>query len=512
MLAELRKENRASLFLLSLILLMSLGLSLSLISWGLPYYLHPDEQFVVTNTMRMGENGFLPTNSIYPPLMFYTHLALYGAYFIVLNATGEVAGFGDFADFYHSHLSNFFILSRSLAVLASLLTLILVYVFAKKISKSSKAALLAAFLLAVSPGFVASSALIKADIFIALFFLLSLYYLAYKNEKIRWIALFTALATSLNYYGLFIVPAVVAGFFLLKQKNRAIPYLKYVILFGFVLNFIFLLNFSQGVNDVMHVLSMVKDRVSSVCIPFWEGNQFFGIWEGFGVPALFAAAGLIYFWRKKKTEHELLGISGLSFIFLLSLISAREPRYSIAVYPLIAILAGAAIIKGYEYLKEVRKPGYIKAAYVLLVALALIFPAQVTYSLVTNTDSRLVSAGWIKENIPKDSVIATEAYGPTLDSEFYYTWGYTGKGPDNAGDYYLIKSYYVTDKNFYGADYIILSSLASDKSRYFCDKKPLETYDAIRNCPLINSWSAEPANFWFHNPAINLYSNCLKHG
>ena len=103
-----------------------------------------------------------------------------------------------------------------------------------------------------------------------------------------------------------------------------------------------------------------------------------------------------------------------------------------------------------------------------------------------------------------------ETYGPTLYGPTYYTWSYFGKDPANGKGFYLIKDYYITDVNFYNADYLILSSLASDKAKYFCDKKPLETYAAIRSCPLINSWRAEPANFWFHNPVINLYSNCLK--
>src|SRR3989344_8287078 len=114
MFGQLRSENRATLLALALLVLISLGLCLSLISWGLPYYLHPDEQFVVTNTMRMAENHFLPTNSIYPPLLFYTHLAMYGSYFIVLKAIGEVSGFSDFADFYHENTGIFFVISRGL--------------------------------------------------------------------------------------------------------------------------------------------------------------------------------------------------------------------------------------------------------------------------------------------------------------------------------------------------------------------------------------------------------------
>ncbi|MEK6958081.1 MAG: phospholipid carrier-dependent glycosyltransferase [archaeon] len=522
MFEEIRKENKVTILALALLVLISFGLSLSLLSWGLPYYLHPDEQFVVTNTMRMAENRLLPTNSIYPPLMFYTHLSLYGSYFLMLKATGEVSSLSDFADFYHSNQSNFFMISRGLTILASMLILILVFVFARKISNNSAAGLLASFFLVISPGFLASSTLIKADIFIALFLLLAMYWLIAKNRqngkiaetekkgKPHWIALFTALAFSLNYYGVFIVPIIVVGFLLLKQRDMVAPYLKKVVIFGVALNFLFLLNFTQGIKDILHVLSMVKDRTASLCIPFWEGNQFFGLWDGFGAPLLFAAAGLVYFWRQKRTDYRLLGVSSLLFLFFLFLISAREPRYSIAVYPLVAILAGAAIMKLYGYLAGKYKSNYFKAAFVLVLGLSLIPPIQATYGLVTNQDTRFVSADWIKENIPMDRVIATETYGPTLDSYFYYTWGYTGKDPYDGEGYYLIKDYYITDKNFYAADYIILSSLASDKTKYFCDKKPLETYGAIRSCPLIGSWRAEPANFWFHNPVINMYSNCLK--
>ena len=133
-----------------------------------------------------------------------------------------------------------------------------------------------------------------------------------------------------------------------------------------------------------------------------------------------------------------------------------------------------------------------------------------TYDLVSNKDPRFVSAEWINENISTDKVIATEIFGPTLNSQFYYTFGYTGKDPQTGGGYYLVKGYYMADINFYSADYLVLSSLASDKTKYFCDKAVIEKYDAIRSCPLIKSWRAEPANFWHHNPVIDLYSNCLK--
>src|SRR3989338_6539073 len=93
---KILEKTSVAVLLLALLILISFGLRFALLSWGLPYYLHPDEQFVVTNTMRMAENHFLPTNSIYPPLLFYTHLAMYGSYFIVLKASGEIATMSDF--------------------------------------------------------------------------------------------------------------------------------------------------------------------------------------------------------------------------------------------------------------------------------------------------------------------------------------------------------------------------------------------------------------------------------
>lgn len=519
MFGQLRSENRATLLALALLVLISLGLCLSLISWGLPYYLHPDEQFVVTNTMRMAENHFLPTNSIYPPLWFYTHLSLYGSYFIVLKAAGAVSGFSDFADFYHENTGIFFVISRGLTILTSMLILILIFIFTKKISGSSAAGLLASLFLVISPGFLASSTLIKADIFIALFFLLALYFLIAKNDpaanagkggRAKWIAFFTALAFSVNYYGVFIVPIIVAGFFILKQQGLIVPYLKKVLIFGAILNFIFLLNFAGGIKEISHVLSMVKDRTASLCIPFWEGNQFSSILGGLGAPLLFAAAGFLYFWRQKKTDYAMLGGSALMFLIFLFLISAREPRYSIAVYPLISMLAAIAIMEFHGYLTRKYKSRVIKPAFAILLSLLLLPTAINSYNLVSNEDTRFVSAAWIKQNIPMDKIIATETYGPTLYSHYYYTFSYSGKDPFDGKGYYIIKDYYITDVNFYIADYLILSGLASDKTRFFCDKKPLETYDAIRACPLVNSWRAEPANFWFHNPVISMYSNCLR--
>ncbi len=510
---ELIREEKATLFALSLLVLLSLVLGFSLISWGLPYYLHPDEQFVVTNTMRMAENRLLPTNSIYPPLFFYTHLSLYGAFFVILKATGEVSSLSDFADYYHSNQSIFFMISRGLTILASLLIVILVFIFTKKISNNSAAALLASFFLVISPGFLASSTLIKADIFIALFLLLSLYCLIVKNEKCnktKWIALFSALGFSVNYYGVFIVPIIVLGFLLLKQKEMIAPYLKKVIIFGIAFNFIFLLNFTGGINDILHVLSMVKDRTASLCMQFWEGNQFFSIFGGIGIPLLFAAIGFFYFWKQKRTDYVMLGGSTCIFLFFLFLISAREPRYSIAVYPLIAMLAAVTIIKIYGYLAGKYKSDFPKLAFAVVLGLLLIPTILTTYNLVANEDTRFVSAAWIKQNIPMDKIIATETYGPTLYSPTYYTFSYSGKDPYDGKGFYLLKDYYITDVNFYSADYLILSSLASDKTKYFCNKEPLKTYGKIRGCPLIKSWRAEPANFWFHNPAIELYSNCLK--
>ncbi|GEM_PF-6112388 len=515
MLMRIFKEDRATLFAFALLILISLGLSLSLISWGLPYYLHADEQFVVTNSMRMAQNHFLPVTSIYPPAWFYAHLAMYSSYFVVLKIAGTVFGFSDFADYYHSHQGDFFMISRGLSILASLLILVLAFKFAKKITGDSRAGLLAIFFLVVSPGFLGSATLIKADIVIAFFLALTLYLLMYKNQKNDkgiWLALLSALAASSNYYGALLVPMVIFAFLLRKEKERVIPYLAMFAIFAFILNAVFLLN-PTGVEDVSFLFNMTKDRGGELCIPFWEGDQLSNTLYGLGAPLLFAAIGFAYFWRKKNADYSMLGLLASIFVFVLFVISARTPRYSVVIYPLVSVMAAVAVLKLYDYLGEKYRSIAPRLGLAIIVGLLLVPTIQMTYGLVSNEDTRFTSARWINENIPHDSVIAMETYGPTLYGPTYYTFPYAGKDPAGDGNgFYLIKDYYITDVNFSGADYLILSSLASEKAKYLCDQKPLETYRAIRSCPLVRSWSAQPPTFWFHNPAIELYSNCLKTG
>ncbi len=507
------KEDKAAIFAFALLILISLGLSLSLILWGLPYYLHADEQFVVTNSMRMAQNHFLPVTSIYPPAWFYAHLAMYSSYFVFLNVTGAVSGFSDFADYYHSHQPEFFMISRGLSILSSLLILALIFKFGKKMTGNSWAGLLAMLFLAVSPGFLASSTLIKADIVIALFLALSLYLLMYKNEKNDkgiYLALLSALAASSNYYGALLVPMVIAAFLFRKEKERVIPYLAMFAIFAFMLNAVFLLN-PTGVEDVSFLFNMTKDRGGELCIPFWDGDQLSNTLYGLGAPLLFAAIGLVYFRGKKNADYSLLGLLAFMFVSVLFIISARTPRYSVVIYPLVSIMAAAGVLKLYGYLGEKYRSIAPRLGLAVIVALLLAPTSLMSYGLVSNEDTRFTSARWITENIPHDSVIAMETYGPTLYNPTYYTFSYSGKDPAGDGSgFYLIKDYYITDVNFSKADYLILSSLASEKSKYLCDKKPLETYAAIRSCPLVRSWSAKPQTFWFHNPVIELYQNCLK--
>ena len=84
--------------LLAVLLVWAAGLRLWALDFGLPSWLHPDEQFFFYLPLRFFSGDLNPHFFAYPTLHFYLLSLVYGGYFLLQHIAGAGFSFQEFFD------------------------------------------------------------------------------------------------------------------------------------------------------------------------------------------------------------------------------------------------------------------------------------------------------------------------------------------------------------------------------------------------------------------------------
>ena len=464
------------------------------IDWGLP------EVFEEATPMRKAwgfwgwENGTFDLNPHffnYPAFYFYIQFFVQILYYLFGLLTGLYSSLADFRIHFEQDPSTIVILSRFTTTVFGTITLIVAFVLGKRMW-GERVGLLAAFFLAFNTLHVIYSKRISVDVPLTFLILCGFVYILMIYERSRrrdylLAGLFTGLATATKYTGAFLlIPLIVAHFLSEeKHKKRIIHYIfdgKIVIgvflagLFFFIVSPFCLLDFNSFWEDFSFERAhMSVGHFGSEGVGFsWFDYLVTSFRRSMGLPLQFLALfGVLYALYRHERRDLLFLCFPLLYFLVVGSWSMRTDRYLLPMIPFLLILAARFL---YDVIQSIRLKQSVKEILFITGAVLLIVHPGIQIaslqSQYTRPDTRTLAKSWIEENVPQQSLIALEQYGPVLDTERY--------GSVEIPLYSVEPEYTVPfyDLRWFDTfDYIVVSSLVYD--RYMRQPEKYEVQNAF---------------------------------
>ena len=434
-----------------LLMVIAIGfcLRIAFIDDGLPFRYVADESHRMDIVMQMlSEKSLNPGWFGHPAqIVIYTLALAIGVFYLFGNLLGVFASSSDFAAWYHNDPTVLFEIGRFIVIVSSVALIIVTAQIARRIF-SDRAALLASFILAISPLHVHHSAMIRSsDIVMSLFVMLCVFYslriLSNKELKItqyselEWLhikpyvfsGLFLGFAVTSKYYGVFAACGIVAAHFLNKYTSKKSLLLLLIAmmasLFGaFITGPFLFIDFGTMLNDVV---GESRDTHLSATAPgFFDDLVWFLhvlISKGVGIVLFISAVlGAALAYRLRRNESLILLIVPALLIVFLSALSLRWERWSLGLIPFIALFAAFFLDESLKRISVLSVKYYRWGASIAVLLIAFYLPASATLSDISaleKPDTRDIARNWINNNIPLGSSIFVEMRGPQLDKNSY---------------------------------------------------------------------------------------------
>jgi len=422
--------------LLALVLAIAAALRVSGIGYGLPQLLDLDEPIFSDLAMKMvAERTLRPGWYGAPGAPVLDLLAL--AYNLVAGvgmALGSFADFGDVVAAYKTDRAPFFLIGRALTALVSWLAVLALYRTLRK-GFAFAPALLGAAVLAVSPGVVTISQIIRMDAFLTLFLILVVHFAidAARGEGPRayvFAGVALGFAVVSKYPGVVGVVVIACAAAESVAAGRAAPgaalrglglaALASVATAFAVAPYLFL-DFAVAVENVLHEARAYHlGRTSAGFLPalgFYLGEALPAMvgWPAYlgGVLGLALLAG-------DRTWRPAAVFVPVFLVFLAALPLTWE-RWAVPLAPFLAL--GVARL-GSDLERLARGGGALRRAAPALLALLVLAPPTLTavresHLRAADRDTRVVAERWIRDHLPRGAVILVEEYAPQLSAADY---------------------------------------------------------------------------------------------
>jgi len=367
---------------------------------------HPDEsQFLASlSNMNIKKLDLNPHYFYYGTLYFW----FFGIALALAYALGFVKLTTDLA-FFYSHpeeLARFYIAGRAVSAVFAALTVLMVYLVAKKRYGVFKG-LMAALAAALVPLSVINAHYVAVDVTEVFFIIFSFYFslkLLDSDENRLYVlaGALAGLAGSAKYPGLLVIAAVPVAVFLKSRRGLrdllACWFRKKVLLSYLCGAAAFLITFPFIVTSHGEVMGFVRN-VTGAWHPV-SGTIFYSkaLYNGLGLPLLLLSLAGLFLALRGKEKGDLLILFWVKFSFMLFASTGLiYDRYILAIVPFMAVLA----VKGLEAFKNA---SLRNAA--LIFTLMLTFLYSFAYDRVFMSRNTRTAAGeWIAANIPAGSSI-----------------------------------------------------------------------------------------------------------
>lgn len=442
--SNLRKQN--TLLIVAAIFVVGVIVRAWGIGYGLPFAFIADEPNYLTITLKMLKSGdWNPHWWLYPSLMFYVMAFAFWLFYGIAHILGisiaptdlplpqvVTMGVGRFSEL------GEILIARGLVVLVSALTILVVYAFARRIHPNRWVAIIAALLFALSGTALDHSQIVNPDIY-ALFFSLVSFFFAIRllddarirNYVFAGVAAGLAAATKYNA-GIIALALVIAhlGQFGWRGFIRRELYIAgCAAMMGFIIGTPFVLldwaNFISGVQ--WQVVSYSSEGHAGQ-----EGDAFRWyidyLWSGETWVVIGAIIGAVRALVTRSKKQWVLIIYSVGYFAFISIFYTRNARTVMPILPYLYVLAAIVLVDVSEWLMQAKhwRREIIGACAAMIVLLALVSPIQGAIAMnsrLTQPDAREPARLWIDQNVPAQSRIAVEAYGPFIDPQRFVVHG-----------------------------------------------------------------------------------------
>src|SRR3989338_311499 len=405
-------------WLLICILVFAFLVRVAGINYCLPLWLIDDEPPFTLAALKMIQlKTLLPASHLeefrtvlyYPPYLSYLYLIpftfLLGVKYLFFNGGREQFDF-----FLTGDLSGFFLIARFLNVLLGTASVYLLYKTVKNILKREVPALLSAFFLSTSLFHILMSANSRHWLPVSFFTVFVLWILSLDWEfKKKYFTAVLAIGVGMGFSPINGLLLALIGYWYFFYEQRSLSDLvkeKYfylsLVVFGFraVLPGI-LYPQSFGFRGDL-TFQEAKSILGIVASPFIFLKP---IALSEPILAFFAVLGLLFsiFYMRNLFLPVFLFLYAYSAVFYLFF--RYEHRFTLPLFPLLAIMAGYGAVEAY---KRIGGSRVLTALLVISLALPAIFSLKLSYLLYRN-DSRTYLIEWVKSNVPAGSKILVYA-------------------------------------------------------------------------------------------------------
>ena len=425
--------------------LLGIGLRLWGINFGLPYLYHPDEPVKVEVAQGILKTGSLDIHYFRkPPFYSYLNALAYFPYLAVRHLVGDAISIQSLEPPVMEALAtgftpqpSTFLLGRLLSALFGSLCIPMVYLLTQRLFADTAAALLAAGLVALSPGLIPHSRYMTPDSMVVFFCLLTVYtsIAVYRRGSSMDYALAGAagaLAASAKYDAVLVLVAPVAahilsGGFRAGLRNTKIWICVASALVTFVvLNPVAVFSFREfylgASQEAAHYAEGHLGMEGGA--PLWYVGYFVSTE---GLIALLGVIGLIAGCLKRSKESILLAAFPVVFFVFISSFAVRNDRTAIPITPFLYIF-------GALWLVELPRPdangfSYARARTVLVPVVAgLMLLGAAIHSIVktvpfVTVDGRETARVWIQDHFERGTKFGVEGYSPYIDPRRYHVFG-----------------------------------------------------------------------------------------
>ncbi|MEN6357907.1 MAG: glycosyltransferase family 39 protein [Armatimonadota bacterium] len=425
------RDNWRTLLPLACILILAAALRLVGLRWGLPnelhsYSYHPDEFLILGAAFFVYLNRSLDTK-------LYNYPSLYIYLCTIAIAVTIAYGLSNSPD-------GVYLSARAITVTMAVGAVAATYWAGREFFGKAQG-LLAALIISVAPLHVQHSHFATVDVPSTLFIALSLGYaaLVYKRGNWRdyiWAGIMTGLAAGTKYNAVIVVFSVITAHFLRAKLNRSsILSGKLWASLGCVIA-TFLISTPGCIlhtNEFIHGLTYEMKHVSSGhgLVFAGTGNGFIytftnSLISGLGPPLALAFLIAIIAAIAKRDKQALIVLAfAVPYYALISLSQVRFARYTLPMYPAIAILCGWLMCRWWDGLKGnplLNVGRWICGAFCVgAIFYALLFSTLLDILFVLPTPQDC-AARWIFNHVPKQSSIGMIDmpwfYSPPLTKDF----------------------------------------------------------------------------------------------
>jgi hypothetical protein len=438
--------KRQELNYLVLLFLAAFLIRVVAIDWGLPSQNYPyaafqaDEPIILHSSLAIGRGEYNLFLRNYP-FFYYLSFLVFSFYYLIGLLTGAFTNLADFKAQYVQDISQFLLVGRYFIVVMASLIVVMTYFLGRRMFGRQVGVIASIFML-FSFGHVLYSQVFRLDSFLPFLFLLSLYWMMglENNAESRLrpfvigaILLACTVATKLTAWALivpfFLIPFIVDGRFSWRIQRWPHQFVfSLVVLLGAYIAMI-----APTLVEIQSVLAensvTISQSDSTAHLAPYQHSLF---WHALHIlprqlslPVYFLAlAGLLFmiFDRQNRLAVYFLLATLVAYLIPVGYSARTTWRDMLPMLPLLSISAAYALNLMIDavLVKRLNRPELKIWATAVAVTLLLIIPVAniVQYKyLMRQQDTRDIAREWIHDNIPPQSKIAVESYGPGIVDE-----------------------------------------------------------------------------------------------